>query len=60
MLKANLKAMDAVLFLPDHLLEEVFADTGFEASEDMQEFEPAVMYMPQIMRMYPRELTAQY
>ena len=45
MLKANLKAMDSVIFLPDYLLEECFAETGFETSEDLQEFTPAVMYM---------------
>lgn len=60
MLKHQMKAMDACAFLPDYLLDECFADGGMEASEDMQEYMPSVLYMQQMLRVFPAEQTAQY
>ena len=44
-LKIQLKAMDAILFLPDYLLEECLSESGETVTEDMQEFRPAILYM---------------
>mmetsp|Transcript_15395 Transcript_15395/g.20864 ORF Transcript_15395/g.20864 Transcript_15395/m.20864 type:complete len:153 (+) Transcript_15395:267-725(+) len=53
----SIKAMDAILFLPDYLLEETMSDSGAQAIEDDSEFVPAVLYMEQILQMFPPEQT---
>ena len=53
----QIKAMDAIMYLPDYLLEEALSDSGAQASEDMYEFMPSVVYMEQIMTMFPPEQT---
>ena len=57
MLDIQLKAMDATLFMPDYLLQETISDTGEQADEDQNEFLPSVIYMEQIMQMFPPEQT---
>jgi hypothetical protein len=52
-----LKSLEAVLFLPDYLMEETLSEAGEHASESMQEFSPAVLYMEQILRIFPKEYT---
>ena len=47
--------MDAILFLPDYLLQEAMSDSGGQANEDLSEFAPSVVYMEQIMQMFPPE-----
>jgi hypothetical protein len=37
--------MDAVVFLPDYLMDECLSGDGANASQELQEFRPAVMYM---------------
>lgn len=54
-ISVQLKAMDAILYLPDYLLEETLNDSGAQASEEMTEFMPAVVYMEQMMQMFPPE-----
>ena len=50
--------MDAIIFLPDYLLEEALSDTGKQAMEDNSEFLPSVVYMEQMMQMFPPEMTS--
>ena len=59
-MKAHTKAMDATVFLPDYLLEECFSEWGQEGAEDMEEYQPAIMYMPQMLHILPREETEKY
>lgn len=49
--------MDAILFLPDYLLEETLSDSGQQAMQEEDEFMPAILYMEQIMQMFPPEQT---
>jgi hypothetical protein len=52
--------MDAIVWLPDYLLEECLSETGETIQEDMIEFRPSVMYMDQMLRIYPREITCRW
>lgn len=56
-LKSQISALQATYFLPDYLLEETMSDSGTHMSEAMEEFQPSVLYMEQILRMFPREYT---
>ena len=40
-----MKALDAIVFLPDYLLSEALSDTGEQADQEMAEFLPATIYM---------------
>lgn len=51
--KNHMKAMDSIIYLPDYLLEECFQDSGEVHSQDMMEFVPSVLYMEQILRVWP-------
>ena len=53
----QVKAMDAILFLPDYLLEEAISDHGEQGAEEEHEFKPAIVYMEQFMQMLPPEQT---
>ena len=55
MLQVQMKALDAIVFLPDYLIQEAFSDTGEQADEDMNEFLPGTIYLEQIMQMFPPE-----
>lgn len=57
LIQVQAKAMDSVLFLPDYLMEEALSDSGQQAMEDYSEFLPSVVYMEQIMQMFPPEMT---
>ena len=46
--------------LPDYLMNEATSETGASVSDEMQEFMPAILYMEQILRVFPRELTCKY
>ena len=59
-LKVQLKALDAIVFLPDYLMEECLSENGEQIQQDMAEFRPAVMYMEQMLRIYPREITCRW
>ena len=37
--------MDAIVFLPDYLLEECLSENGETQQEDMTEFRPAMLAM---------------
>ena len=52
--------MDAILFLPDYLLEECLSESGETVQEDMQEFRPAILYMEQMLRIYPKEISSRW
>jgi hypothetical protein len=52
--------MDAIVFLPDYLMEECLSGDGMIASQELQEFKPAVMYMEQMSKLYPREITCKW
>ena len=56
-LKSHHQALEACLFLPDYLMEETLEEKGGQISEAMEEFMPGVMYMEQILRIFPREYT---
>ena len=45
----SIKAMDAIVFLPDYLLQETLSDSGAQAMEDDAEFVPSMLYMEQIL-----------
>ena len=60
MLKVQMDAMDAIVFLPDYLLNECLGDSGELNAEDTQEFKPAMMYMEQLQHLYPRELSCRW
>lgn len=51
-------ALDAVQFLPDYLMDECLQSSGQIESEDLHEFRPAVLYMEQILRMFPKEMSS--
>lgn len=55
-----MKALDAIVWLPDYLLEECLSEGGEIIQEDMVEFRPAVMYMDQMLRVFPREITCRW
>jgi len=44
-LKIQLKGLDAIIFLPDYLMEECLGQGGEKVQEDMAEFRPALLYM---------------
>ena len=54
-LKTQLAAYEACLFLPDYLMDESLTESGSQASEALEEFQPAVLYMEQILRIFPKE-----
>ena len=56
-MRTQIKAMDAIIFLPDYLLEETMSDSGAQVTEDVGEFASAVVYMEQMMQMFPPEQT---
>ena len=45
MLQVQMKALDAIVFLPDYLIQEINSDTGEQADEDMNEFSPGTIYL---------------
>ena len=47
--EVGMKAMDAILYLPDYLLEEALSDSGAQAQQDDQEYVPGVLYIEQIL-----------
>jgi hypothetical protein len=49
--------MDSIVYLPDYLIEECLQDSGEVASQDMQEYYPAILYIEQMLRVYPLEMT---
>jgi len=55
MVQSHLKSLDAAIFLPDYLMNEVFSDTGASQAQDMKEFRPGTLYIEQLMRMMPYE-----
>lgn len=57
LITTQIKATDAIFYLPDYLLEEALSDSGHQAMEDAQEFVPSVVYMEQLMQMFPPEMT---
>lgn len=58
--EAQMKALDAVIFMPDHLMEEAIQDNGETQQQDMLEFKPSSLFMEQILRIFPQELTCKY
>ena len=41
-------------------MEEALSDTGAENAQDYSEFKPSVLYMEQMLRIFPREITAKW
>ena len=52
--------MDAVVYLPDYLMEECLGESGETLQDDLNEFRPAVLYMEQMLRLYPQEISAKW
>mmetsp|Transcript_40203 Transcript_40203/g.46114 ORF Transcript_40203/g.46114 Transcript_40203/m.46114 type:complete len:80 (+) Transcript_40203:333-572(+) len=50
-------AIEACMFLPEHLYREVMTESPDSKLESVDGFTPNDMYLDQIMEMYPRELT---
>jgi len=59
MVNSQLKSLDATIFLPDYLMNEVYSDTGATTTQDMKEFRPAALYTEQVLRILPYEQTLQ-
>lgn len=59
-LKAQMTALDAIVHLPDYLMDECLDETGDTHFEDVDEFSPSMMYLEQQLRLYPREITARW
>lgn len=59
-MRVQLDAYSACLFLPDYLLEESFSDSGQQTMEAEEEFKPGVMYLEQMLRIFPREFTSRF
>lgn len=57
-LNHHIATMDSLVFLPDYLFDEVTVEGGEAAEDDDYEFTPAMLYTEQLMRMYPREMSA--
>ena len=56
----QLKALDALVFLPDYLFDEATSETGATLSDEMHEFQPGMLYMEQLLRIFPREMSCRY
>ena len=54
------KALDALAYLPDYLFEEATSETGATLSDEMHEFQPGLLYMEQLLRIFPREIACRY
>lgn len=48
------------MFLPDYLMDEILEEDGSQNSEDMHEFRPSMLYMEQMLRVMPREITCRW
>ena len=59
-LEVQLKALDATVFLPDYLMEECMGGDGMIQSQEVQEFRPASLYMEQMSKLYPREISVRW
>lgn len=59
-LQVQLKAIDSIFFLPDYLMEECLGEDGEMREEDTREYEPYIMYIDQLQRLFPREITAKW
>ena len=60
LLNTQIRAMDSILFLPDYLMTEALSDVGAQAADEDNEFTFAVLYMEQILQMFPPEQTVRY
>ncbi len=56
-IKSQLSALEACMFLPDYLMEETMTESGAQQAEALEEFQPAILYMEQILRIFPKEYT---
>ena len=56
-MQSQISALEACLFLPDYLMEETLTESGAAYSEAMEEFMPGVLYIEQILRIFPKEYT---
>ena len=59
-IRLQIKTMDALIYLPDYLYEEALSETGAIESDEMHEFMPGMLYMEQMLRIFPREITCKY
>ena len=50
--------MDAIVQLPDYLQHECLQDSGEIQSQEMADYYPAILYSEQMLRLWPRELSA--
>lgn len=57
MVEAQMKALDAVVFLPDNLMEEALQDSGETNLQDNYDYKPFQLYIEQMMRIFPEEIT---
>ena len=54
----QMNALNAIIYLPDYLIDEVTSETGYTRSEESNEFMPGYMYAEQMLRMFPKEITS--
>ena len=59
-LEQRLKTLDSLVFLPDYLLEEATTEYGEMNLEVNAEYNPMIVYLEQIMQVFPREMTAKH
>ena len=55
-MKAEFQAQIATIWLPEYLQDEIDQQGGEEASENLREFTPAMLYQEQILRLFPKEV----
>jgi len=59
-LETQQDALDAIIWLPDYLMEEAMSGSGATLTEDYAEFTPSILYMEQMLRIFPREISAKW
>ena len=59
-LKAKIPAVDALFFLPDYLFHEAVEFNDEILAEQMQEYNLGQLYLEQMMRVFPKELTQRF
>ena len=59
-IRVQKNVLESLFQLPDYLMAEATSETGASVSDEMQEFMPAILYMEQLLRVLPREISCKY
>ena len=52
-----MNALGSCCFLPNYLFEEVTGDDEWDKMDEVDEYQPSVLYMDQLYNLYPREFS---